>query len=145
MGWTASGMMRTTQLGQWNSSALGLDLTASPKLAFFGSSVTPNFATDTAYGTSPWNSGEASGAGYTAGGPSPANVTLTIVSSQLVLDADNTQLTNSTITAEGALWYYPAKSNRALLAVWFGAAKTTQDGTFLITWASGGVAAFTIP
>lgn len=146
MAWSASGMFRQTQLDQWDDTALSLDLTVETgKLAFFGSSVTPNYGTDTAYGTAPWNSGEASGAGYTSGGPLLTGTTLAIVGSSMVFDADNTQLDSSTITAEGALLYYPAKSNRALLAVWFGAAKSTQDGTFLITWASGGVASFAIP
>lgn len=141
MAWTASGIFYQTQLDQWDPSNLGIDLTAEDgKLAFFGSAVTPNYASDTAYGTAPWNSGEASGAGYTTGGPTLTGTTLSMVGANMVFDADNVELTSSTITAEGALLYWPTKSNRALLAVWFGASRETQDGTFLITWASGGIA-----
>lgn len=146
MGWTKSGLFYMGQLDQWDPSNLSIDLTAEDgKFALFGSSVTPNFASDLAYGSAPWNSGEASGAGYTAGGVLMANTTLAIVSNQLVWDMDNIQLTNSTITAEGGVSYWPNKSNRLFHASWFGEPKETQDGTFLITWASGGVVAQTLP
>lgn len=142
MAWSASGLFIATYLDQWDSTNLALDLTAEDgKLAFFDSTVTPNFTTDTAYGTAPWNAGEASGAGYTTGGPTLVNTTLTVSSGTVYFDADNITLTSSTITAEGALQYWPTKSNRAFLAVWFGGVKETQDGTFLITWNSSGIAA----
>ena len=147
MAWTKSGIFYTSVRDQWNSSNLGLDLDAETwRCAFFGSSVTPNFTQDAAYGIGTWgSSNESSGAGYTAGGPVLPNTTLTFVGNRLVWDADNVQLTNSTITAEGVLLYYPDKSNRALAAIWFGSPKETQDGTFLINWSSDGIIGFTIP
>ncbi|GIH70352.1 hypothetical protein [Sphaerimonospora thailandensis] len=146
MAWSKSGLMYQAQIDQWDPSSLGLDLTAEDwKCPFFGSAVTPDFTADLGYGTAPWDAGEAAGAGYTAGGPLLSSTTLAIVGNQMVWDADNVELTASTIQAEGALLYSPPKGGRALAAVWFGAPRETQDGTFLITWASGGIAAFTIP
>ncbi|MBX6167529.1 MAG: hypothetical protein IRY84_07810 [Thermobispora bispora] len=146
MAWTKSGLFYATQLDQWDDTNLGLDLTSENwRVAFFGSTVTPNFSTDTAYGTGTWASGESSGAGYTTGGVPLANTTLAMVGSSMVWDADNVELDASTITAEGVLLYLPTVSNRAFAAVWFGASKETQDGTFLITWASGGIAALALP
>ncbi|WP_327587032.1 hypothetical protein OHA25_08475 [Nonomuraea sp. NBC_00507] len=141
MAWSASGLFVATHVDQWDVTNLAIDLGAEDgKLALWGSAVTPNFTTDTAYGVAPWNAGESSGAGYTAGGPTLTLTTLTAASGSMVFDAENVQLNNSTIIAEGALQYWPLKSNRAFLAVWFGAPKETQDGTFLITWHASGIA-----
>ncbi|MFI7532570.1 hypothetical protein [Streptosporangium sp. NPDC049376] len=141
MAWSASGLFVATHIDQWDPTNLAIDLTAEDsKVAFWGSSVTPNFDTDTAYNTAPWNSGQSSGAGYTAGGPTLTGTTLAVVSGSMRFDADNVQLDNSTITSEGVLHYWPNKTNRAFLAVWFGAPKETQDGTFLITWHANGIA-----
>ncbi|GII84605.1 hypothetical protein Ssi03_25950 [Sphaerisporangium siamense] len=142
MAWSASGLFVATHIDQWDASNLGIDLTAEThKAAFWGSSVTPNFDTDTAYNTAPWNSGQSSGAGYTAGGPLLTGTTLAAVSGSMRWDADNIQLDNSTITAEGLIIYAPANSSRLISATWFGAVKETQDGTFLITWHANGIAA----
>jgi hypothetical protein len=142
MAWSASGIFVPTFLDQWDATALGIDLTAeNHKIALWGSSVTPNFTSDTAYGASPWNSGEASGAGYTSGGQALTGTTLTGASGAVKFDADDTSWASSTITAEGALIYADALvGNNAILAVWFGSAKTTADGTFLITWHANGIA-----
>lgn len=147
MAWTASGLFVQTQIDQWDASNLAINLMATDgKLALWGSSVTPDFnqvsPTPPAYGSAPWNAGEAAGTGYTAGGPVLTGTTLTINAGSMVFDADNVQLNNSTIIAEGALQYWPTKSNRAFLAVWFGGPKETQDGTFLITWHASGIAVF---
>lgn len=146
MAWTRSGIMGTTQQDQWDPTALGVDLTAEDgKNAFWGPSITPNFNTDTAYNSSPWlasGGGQASGAGYTAGGPVSTGTTLTPASGILVYDFDNIELTNSTIIAEGYINYWPNKSSRIFLATWFGEPLETQDGTFLVTHDPGGVARF---
>ncbi|MEU8196333.1 hypothetical protein AB0C10_21355 [Microbispora amethystogenes] len=140
MGWSASGVMGQFLLDQFDPSDLSVDLTAEDgKLALWGSAVTPNFNSDLAYGTSPWNSGECSGAGYTAGGPTLTGTTLVASGGVLTFDADNVQLNGTTITSEGGLIYWPNKSNRAYAAIWWGAPKETQDGTFLITWHSSGI------
>jgi len=146
MAWTKSGIFYTTIRDQWDDTNLGLDLGAETwRCAFYTSSVTPNFTVDAAYGVGVWGSGESSGAGYTPGGPTLTSTTLPFVGNRMVWDADNVQLTNSTIQAEGVLLYFPAKSNRALAAIWFGSPKETQDGTFLINWSSEGILGFTIP
>lgn len=143
MAWTAPGLMAGTQMDQWDPSNLAIDLSAETlKAAFWGSSVTPDFSQAApAYGTAPWNSGESSGAGYTAGGILIVNTTLAIVSGSLRWDADNFQIDNSTITAEGYIGYVPGVASRIVIAVWFGAPKTTADGTFLVTHDPTGIAA----
>ncbi|MFF0860893.1 hypothetical protein ACFYUV_03970 [Nonomuraea sp. NPDC003560] len=141
MSWSASGLFVATHVDQWDASNLGINLDAEDsKFALWGSAVTPNYTTDMAYGSAPWNAGESSGTGYTAGGPTLANTTITGASGSMTFDADNVQLNNSTIIAEGGVHYFPTKSNRLFLAVWFGAPKETQDGTFLITWHASGIA-----
>jgi hypothetical protein len=132
MAWSSSGLFVATQMDQWDDTGLGIDLTSESalKAAFWGSSVTPNFdQTGAAYGSSPWNSGEASGAGYSAGGIAVTGTTLAIVSGSLRFDADNFLIDNSTITAEGYLLY-----------VWFGEPKSTEDGAFLVTHDPTGIA-----
>lgn len=141
MAWSASGLMVVTHIGVW-SNTIAADLTSEVmmKAALWGASVTPNFGTDTAYGSAPWNSGEASGAGYTAGGLLVTTTTLTHASGSMKFDHDNFQWDDSTITAEGYLEYLDTLSNEALLAVWFGEPFETQDGTFLVTHDASGVA-----
>jgi hypothetical protein len=141
MAWSASGLFVATHIDQWDASNLGIDLGSELHKAAFWGTVTPNFDTDTAYGASPWNSGEASGAGYSAGGPLLTGTTLSVVSGSMKWDADNVQLDDSTITAQGVAIYADAVSDRLICAVWFGAEKETQDGTFLITWHANGIAA----
>jgi len=141
MAWTKSGLFAATFVAQWGATQSGIDLTAAgAKLALWGSSVTPDFGQDTAYGTAPWDSGEVSGAGYTTGGPTLLNPTFVpVAGGQVAYDADNVQLDNSTITSEGGIIYIPSKSNRLWAAIWWGEPKETQDGTFLITWHSSGI------
>lgn len=140
MAWVRSGVFGPWLLDKHDNSNLATDLGAEDsKTAFWGSSITPNFDSDTAYNSAPWNSGQSSGAGYTAGGPVLANTTIVAASAVLVADADNVQMDNTTIIAEGLAWYFPNVSNRIVAAVWFGAAEETQDGTFLVTWHSSGI------
>jgi hypothetical protein len=145
MPWSASGLMAGTQMDQWDPSALAIDLTAETlKAAFWGPNITPDFsAAAPAYGTAPWNGqagGESQGVGYTAGGILILNTTLAIVSGSLRWDADNLQIDDSTIIAEGYISYVPAVGNRIFHATWFGEPKETQDGTFLVTHDPAGIA-----
>ncbi|MEV7011538.1 hypothetical protein [Streptosporangium sp. NPDC051022] len=141
MAWSASGLMVASHVDKWDDTQLATDITSETdiKAAFWGSSVTPNFTTDLAYGSSPWNSGQSSGAGYTAGGIVVTGTTLVASSGSMKFDADNFSLPNSTITAEGYLLYDHAHSDRALAAVWFGSPQSTQDGTFLVTHDPAGI------
>lgn len=93
--------------------------------------------------------GESSGTGYTAGGATLANTTMsyTAASNVIKLDADDTVWSNSEITAYYAVIYdaSPASSSaRNLLGyVDFGENKTSAGpGTFTITWSTQGI--FTI-
>lgn len=117
---------------------IALDVTSGPKLAMFQDSVTPNFSqVGPAYGSAPWNAGEVSGTGYTAGGLSLASVVfqeLGAVPGTSMLDFTDPQWTTATITnARGFLVYYPGLSNRGLLVRTFGADYSSIAGTFTIT------------
>jgi len=141
MAWSKSGLFVATVVAQWGAAQAGINLVSGDaKLALWGSSITPNFDSDTAYGTAPWDSGESSGAGYTTGGVTLASPTFVGVGNgQVAFDADNVQLDESTITGEGGIIYFPSKNNRLFAGIWWGEPKETQDGTFLITWHSAGI------
>ena len=143
MAWIGSGLFVATHIDQWDATNLGIDLTAEThKAAFYKSTVTPNFDTDTAYNVGTWAvANEASGANYTAGGVLLTGTTLAAVSGSMKWDADNIQIDNSTFEAEGLIIYADAVSDRLISATWFGVAKETQDGTFLVTWHANGIAA----
>jgi hypothetical protein len=128
-------ILDTTQL------AIDLDLDTH-KVALFTASVTPDYSADTAYGVSPWDANEVSGTGYTAGG---VVITGTAVDESptgtLRWDGTDVQWTSSTITnARYALTYADALAgNNAIVNTDLGTNYSTQNGTFLITWASGGI------
>jgi len=113
------------------------------KGALFEGSVTPNFSqTNPAYGSAPWNAGETSGPGYTAGGED-----LTVVSFAELGSAANKigwrfdaiSWTSATISAEGLLIYAPGLSNRAFVLRAFGQEYDSSDGTYSITFHADGV------
>lgn len=143
---TASGLFFPTWRDILDASQLAVDFDAeNHKVALFTNSITPNFSSDTAYGVSPYNANEVSGTGYTAGG---ATLTGTTVDESptgtLRWDANDTSWASSTITnARCALIYADAVStptaDPAIVLVNFGADYSTQNGTFLIQWASGGI------
>lgn len=93
---------------------------------------------------------EVSGTGYTAGGATLANATLTYTggTNVLKLDGDDTSWATSTITARYAVIYdsSPATdATRPLIAyVDFGADVVSTGGTFLITWDAAGIATVTV-
>ncbi len=129
-------ILDTTQL------AIDLDLDTH-KLALFTASVTPNYSTDTAYGVTPWDANEVSGAGYTGGG---AVITGTAVDESptgtLRWDGTDVSWASSTITnARYGLIYADALGgNNAIVNVDFGSNYSTVNGTLLVSWASGGIA-----
>lgn len=141
----ASGLFVTTFKNALGAAQLALDLDADThKVALFTSSITANFDTDTAYGTSPYDANEVSGTGYTAGGATLANAALTSSSGVLKFDGDDSSWTSSTITgAHYALIYADALAgNNAICLVDFGTDYSTISGTFQITWNASGI--FTI-
>lgn len=115
------------------------------KLALFQDSITPDASqTNPAYGSSPFNAGEALGTGYTAGGLALTSVVFQEHPSSagtIRWDFDNLSWAASTIpNAKGALIYATALSNRAILLRNFGQQYSSQDGTFTINIHSDGVA-----
>ncbi|MGW4406510.1 hypothetical protein ACWEJ6_20950 [Nonomuraea sp. NPDC004702] len=107
------------------------------KGALWTGSVTPDFSqTNPAYGTAPWNSGETTGPGYTAGGSS-----LTVVSFAELAGAANkvgwrfsaVSWTSATIAADALLVYASSLSNKAFMLRWFGATYDSSDGTYTVT------------
>lgn len=141
MAWSASGLFLPTWQDILDATQLGVDLTAEThRAAFWTASITPDFSNDTAYGTSPWDSGESNGAGYSPGGILITTTTLVISSGNLVLDADNFSIPDSTISAEGYAAYADDLDDELLWATWFGEELTTNDGTFSVTHHSSGIA-----
>lgn len=97
------------------------------KIALFTSAATLSAAT-TAYAVT----NEASGTGYTAGGNTLTNATISSDGTTAIVDFDNTTWVSSTITARGALIYNSSKANRAIAVLDFGSNKTSTDGDFTI-------------
>lgn len=85
---------------------------------------------------------EVSGTGYTAGGATLANVSLTVdtTNNRVYLDADDTTWASSTITnARYAIVYKStgtASSSRLVCYVDLGGNKSTTGDTFYIQWAA---------
>ncbi len=140
---TASGLFFPTWRDILDTTQLAVDLDLEThKVALFQDSITPNFSTDTAYGVAPFDSGEVSGTGYTAGGKVLTTTTVTEdPTGSLKWDADDVSWTSSTITdAKCGLIYADALAgNNAILLVSFGALFSTSNGTFTIQWAAGGI------
>jgi hypothetical protein len=93
---------------------------------------------------------EVSGTGYTAGGATLGNpsITYTGASNTLKLDGDDVSWTTSTITARYAIVYDStpgtAATNPLICYIDFGADVVSTAGTFSITWDSAGIASVTI-
>jgi hypothetical protein len=143
---TVSGLYTTTFKAALNNTlALDLELDTH-KLALFHT-LTPNFATDTAYGVAPYNGNEASGGSWSAGGYTLLGTTIdiTTTSGSLIYDAtDVSQVTTTLVDSEGGLIYADASAgNEAICMVYWGAGDfSTSNGTFAVTWAapaSGGI------
>lgn len=112
------------------------------KVALLSSSYTPNQDTDDY-----WNdvsSYEVTGTGYTAGGATLANKSVTYTSGTNVtkFDADDVSWTSSTITARYAVIYDSTgtASTSALIGyVDFGSNQSSSSGTFSIVWDAAGI------
>lgn len=93
---------------------------------------------------------EVSGTGYTAGGNTLANKTNNYNSATnvIVLDADDTTWSSSTITARYAVIYdaTPAtNATRPLIGyVDFGSDQSSSNGNFTITWDATGIVRITV-
>ena len=140
---TASGLFVATWTDVLDTTQLAVDLDLEThKVAMFTNSITPNFSTDTAYGSAPYNANEVSGTGYSAGGTALTSTALSESPTGTIMwDAADTSWSSSTITnARCALIYADALAgNNAIVLVNFGADYSTSNGTFTIQWASGGI------
>lgn len=84
---------------------------------------------------------EISGTGYTAGGESLANKTVTQddTNDRAVFDADDMTWSSATFTARHAALNDVTATNNLLCSIDFGADKSVTAGTFTIQWASAGI------
>lgn len=139
---SGSGLFVATVIDVLDATQLAVDLSLTTnKWAMFTNSITPNFTTDTAYGSAPYNANEVSGTGYTAGGAAVASPTLTGSSGVMTYDQADTSWSSSTITnARCALLYADALAgNNVVCLVDFGQDYSTSNGLFQITWNASGV------
>lgn len=88
--------------------------------------------------------GEVSGTGYTAGGATLSNTSVTQdnTNDRGVFDADDVTWTSSSITARGAVIYKStgtASTSPLICYKDFGSDKTSSNGDFKITWSSDGI------
>jgi hypothetical protein len=137
--------------GQFLSQALNKEIdwdTDTIKVALLTNSYTPdqdahNYLDDVV-------ANEVSGTGYTAGGNTLANKTNAYNSATnvIVLDADDTTWSSSTITARYAVVYdaTPAtNATRPLIGyVDFGSDQSSSNGNFTITWDATGIVRITV-
>lgn len=140
---TASGLYVATFTDVLDTTQLAIDLDLEThKIAMFTNSITPNFSTDTAYGVAPYNANEVSGTGYTAGGTALTGTALSEAPTGTIMwDATDPSWASSTITnARGSLIYADALAgNNAIVLINFGADYSTNNGTFTIQFAAGGI------
>jgi hypothetical protein len=137
--------------GQFLSQALNKEIdwdTDTIKVALLTNSYTPdqdahNYLDDVI-------ANEVTGTGYTQGGNTLANKTNAYNSSTnvIVLDADDTTWSSSTITARYAVVYdaTPAtNATRPLIGyVDFGSDQSSSNGNFTITWDATGIVRITV-
>lgn len=113
------------------------------KVALVSSSYTPNQDTHDYWDDVATN--EVSGTGYTTGGATLANKSVTYTSGTNVtkFDADDVSWTSSTITARYAVIYDASPATNATKPligyVDFGSDQSSSSGTFSIVWDSAGI------
>lgn len=153
---TASGLFLPTWIDIVDATQLAIDLSLNThKVALFSNSITPNFSTDTAYGVGTYSTNEVSGTGWAAGGVTLAtaaaggtSVVPTVTESPtgtLMYDWTNDlSVASTTLTGAQCMLLYAdvLAGNNAIVLVNFGTAATTNNGTFGVQLAAGGL--FTI-
>lgn len=95
-------------------------------------------ATDTDFTTD----NEVSGAGYTSGGVTLANTSVTEAATTK-FDADDTAWPGATFTAYHAVIYDVTAGNNLIASIDFGGAKAVSAGAFTIQWDANGVITLT--
>lgn len=122
--------------------------TDTQKAALFSNSIsTPNYDTETAYGSGsfPTTPNQITGTGYTIGGVALASPTLSISPTKvLMFDCNDPSWTSATFSGvRGVLYYDTSVSNKGWFAVTFGADFAVTAGTFTIVENAAGVATLT--
>lgn len=84
------------------------------------------------------NTNEITGTGYTAGGATLANKSVTEASTTK-FDADDTSWTTATFTAYHALMYDTSASDNLICSIDFGGAQSVTGATFTIQWHADGI------
>ncbi len=149
MAWTKSGLAVATFVDALDTTQLALDLDLEThKLALYDNTITPNFATDTAYSST----GELAATGsYVAGGFVLTTTTFTgsggTSSGSASWGAANWSQNIATSTASYGCWIYAdaLAGNNLICAVYFGAGFTSSGtGPFTITWSGGNVFTWTM-
>jgi hypothetical protein len=113
------------------------------KVAIFGSSTTPNFSSDTAYGSSPYDTDEKSGGSWPSGGVAVTGTAFDeSPAGSIRYDATDVSQATSTFTGgEGSLFYNDSGSDEAIFLHDFGTTASPNNGTMEIQWATTGMIA----
>jgi hypothetical protein len=92
---------------------------------------------------------EVSGTGYTAGGAALTSTAISVSGRVTTFDAADTAWSSSTITARYAVLYDDTEAAEAdqplILYVDFGEDKSSEGGTFQLTWNASGIFTITVP
>ena len=75
---------------------------------------------------------EASGTGYSAGGTTLVNSTVTVAQNISFISFSNATFSTATLTASCCLIYNSTQSNKAVVVLDFGGSKTSTNGDFTI-------------
>tara|TARA_Y100001937_G_C6984720_1_gene269381 strand:- start:260 stop:676 length:417 start_codon:yes stop_codon:yes gene_type:complete len=103
------------------------------KIALYTSSANLDAST-TAFTTS----NEVSGTGYSSGGETLTNRTVSTSGTTAFFDADDPTWTSASFTARGALIYNSSNSNKAIAVLNFGGDFSVSSGTFRIVFPAAG-------
>jgi hypothetical protein len=111
------------------------------KVALVTSSYTPNFDAHDFFDDV---TNEITGTGYTAGGATLGSQTITLdtTNDRLVFDAADTSWATATLSARGAVVYKStgvASTSPLIAYIDFTTDRTSDGGTFLITWHANGI------
>jgi len=138
---TASGLFAVTFIDVFDTTQFGLDLDLEThKIALFSNSITPNFDSDTAYGSGSYASNEVYGTGWSQGGVALTSTSVDAITGGFKWTVGNVSQTGTTLSAARCgLIYADAASDQAICLVDFEGDYTTSDGTFAINWSGSGV------
>lgn len=129
-----------------NAIAADLNSETDVKIALFNNSVTtPNFDTDTAFGSGSYTAAnEVTGTNWSTGGVALTTTTFSVATGTLQYQTANVSVASTTLSAvRGGLVYCLAAGTKdCVCLVNFVSDYSTNNGTFAITWNAAGI--FTI-